>query len=613
MVVFITKNKPYEAIEEIEKIKDKKEEMSLIVKVVLFNFLYRMRKHDEALKHDIKKKNQMFLDNVEIPLESTYLFLLSAAFQLNILLFSEKEPQKKPQCFFYKENDQEILTLTFLIDMRKRLRILTKENVEYQKDKQEADIREAQLEKKLAELKEKEIENQIKYDKLARTYKSSIQVNTILFERLEDLVINLENIKKRPEKTRKFKFSNKSQLVTNLNYMHKKEKELMIMHENEEKEGIFDPIKEMKNILKSVSSKLKTIFDSTEEEKSQTNEESEKDSIRGSFSKQNLMIRESKIRTQIFEDKLKSKLKIKKKKPKAKIEDNSEESKEEGNERKKRGFDLMILDEELKSPQFECPICCITVTMDEVFIFDCGHKFCNQCMRMSLLTKYNNGQWGFEIQCFSGDCSYMMDCFNSIPILIALIGKDKVDNMAEKAALEMATNQCAICKDAFILAEDNEITNYYCLNCDAWTCLKCGELKHEAKVCKKKWEEMKIALKDERLRCCPVCMEIYLKDDHCEHVKCHKCKTEFCYNCSAPREPILGHGGHYHRKGCKYFFKLIDPLTNIELLEDHDKLEPKCKDCQKNKKVCERPKLDLQTYYQKLGLDLENEENANDL
>ena len=108
-------------------------------------------------------------------------------------------------------------------------------------------------------------------------------------------------------------------------------------------------------------------------------------------------------------------------------------------------------------------------------------------------------------------------------------------------------------------------------------------------------------------------MEIYLKDDHCEHVKCHKCKTEFCYNCSAPREPILGHGAHYHRGGCKYFFKWIDPVTKIEFSDDHDKLEPKwCKDCKENKKVCERPKQDRRIYYRQLGLNLENEENPND-
>ena len=252
------------------------------------------------------------------------------------------------------------------------------------------------------------------------------------------------------------------------------------------------------------------------------------------------------------------------------------------------------------------------MTMDEVFIFDCGHKFCNECVRTILLRKYESGQWGFKIQCFAGECSYTMNCFYAMPTLINLMGKDKVDKMADKAALEFTTNQCAQCKTPFFLDENNEIKNFIC-DCGAVTCLICGELKHEEKICKKKWEEMKLALGDERLRCCPVCMEIYLKDDHCEHVKCNKCGTDFCYNCSAPREPILGHGGHYHRRGCKYFFKLIDPKTREELLEDHDEMLPKCKDCEKNKKVCERPKLNLKDYYQKLGLDLENEENPADI
>ena len=636
LVVFVTKNKQNEAIEKMETLKEKKKEMAYIVRVVLFNFIRKMKKQitdDEDLKNDLIKREKQILKNEEIPLEIDYFFFLSAAFQLNIQIFSEEKPKEKPQRFYYNKKDKETLALAFLIDKRKRLKILTKEDMEYQEDKKQikaAENRELLLQKDLALQKQKYIELQLKFNKLSKTYKNSVQVNTLLFESLEDLVTNIENLKKYPEKSQNFKFSNKAVLTSKLKSMLKTEVELRILHKNEENDEA-NPIEDIKDGLKLISSRLQKIFKFIDEEKSAFDEESEKNSDNNTnfpdrdnedLQLENLRnsstidmikkIRENKIRA---EERIVIKPKVK---SISKIESDFEESEErksgDADNKDKSGlFDAMIPDKEINKPVFECPICCETMTMDEVFIFDCGHKFCNECVRTILLRKYESGQWGFKIQCFAGECSYTMNCFYAMPTLINLMGKDRVEKMSDKAALEFTTNQCAQCKEAFILAEDNEITNYCCDKCKAWTCLKCGELKHEEKICKKKWEEMKIALNNERLRCCPVCMEIYLKDEHCEHVKCHKCKTEFCYNCSAPRDPIMTHGSHYHRRGCKYFFKLMDPKNKTEILEEGDKIDPKCKECQKNKKVCERPKLNLKDYYQKLGLDLENEENPADI
>ena len=116
--------------------------MVFIVKVVLFCFLSKISKNltsqtDRLFKKDLKEKRSMLLKNEEIPLEPIYFFFLSAAFQLNIIVFDEEKSKEKPKCFYYEgiKTDRETLTLPIMIDKMKNLRILTQEDVEYQEDK----------------------------------------------------------------------------------------------------------------------------------------------------------------------------------------------------------------------------------------------------------------------------------------------------------------------------------------------------------------------------------------------------------------------------------------------------------------------------------------------
>ena len=501
----------------------KRQEMVFIVKVVLFSYFVKMKKY----KSNYKKK---LLQNEEITLDDNFFSFLSEAFELNIIVFSKENPMEEPLKFYYKEeNQEEILNLAFLIDSKKRLRILIKENV--------------LLEEEMASLKLKFTESQDNLKKSQRNYRNSVKVKNFLIKSLEDL-------KKKVNNPSKFK---------------EKEKE------------VFDPLKEMIEVMKCISLKLKKFEFSDDEEKSQEEKES------------NLEDKEKDIKFEVI---------------------NLFDAQKE--EEKVAFFEVQKdLVNKKKKLLLECPICFDTFPMELIVSFGCGHKFCKECVKNVLLTKFDNGQWDFEIQCFMGTCTYKMSSFDSMPIFIALMGKEKVERMLEKLNKPF-TIQCAKCKNTLMFAEPNEIRSYQCDKCGAWTCLNCGESKHDEKICKKTWEEMKLTFPNEKMRCCPLCLEIYLNDDHSDHVKCLKCRIGFCFNCSAPREPILGHGGHYHRRGCKYFFKLIDPKTKEEILEDHDEILPKCKDCEKNQKVCKRPELDLKTFYQKLGLDVENEENPFD-
>ncbi|KAM3129912.1 hypothetical protein pb186bvf_018021 [Paramecium bursaria] len=76
---------------------------------------------------------------------------------------------------------------------------------------------------------------------------------------------------------------------------------------------------------------------------------------------------------------------------------------------------------------------------------------------------------------------------------------------------------------------------------------------------------------------CPFCNQVTTKDDGCNHVTC-VCKKELCSLCSVDRIPILAHGAHYHRKGCKH---------HSEFREEYD--PEKCIICRINGQKCSYP------------------------
>jgi len=79
---------------------------------------------------------------------------------------------------------------------------------------------------------------------------------------------------------------------------------------------------------------------------------------------------------------------------------------------------------------------------------------------------------------------------------------------------------------------------------------------------------------------CPYCLQMSAKDEGCNHVTCYFCKNDFCFVCSAKRNPILVHGNHYHRPNCPHF---ADWWGANQYLPD------KCMECRRAKKLCTVP------------------------
>jgi hypothetical protein len=78
---------------------------------------------------------------------------------------------------------------------------------------------------------------------------------------------------------------------------------------------------------------------------------------------------------------------------------------------------------------------------------------------------------------------------------------------------------------------------------------------------------------------CPYCGMEASKDEGCDHVKCYGCKNDFCFECSAKRNPILIHGNHYHRPSCHHYSSFNEV-----------KFDKGCEMCSQLNRPCDRPK-----------------------
>ncbi len=60
---------------------------------------------------------------------------------------------------------------------------------------------------------------------------------------------------------------------------------------------------------------------------------------------------------------------------------------------------------------------------------------------------------------------------------------------------------------------------------------------------------------------CPDCIVPFVKDHRCDHVTCNWCQLQLCFDCSVNRSPVLNHGNHYHREGCRDY----KPSTAVDV------------------------------------------------
>ncbi len=141
--------------------------------------------------------------------------------------------------------------------------------------------------------------------------------------------------------------------------------------------------------------------------------------------------------------------------------------------------------------------------------------------------------------------------------------------------------KCRKCGTPYYMSKETKKRAVFCSKCNITVCRLCREPMHDG-PCECRKETLTLMSADTMYMPCPNCLSIAGKNDHCDHVNCGTCKVEWCFVCSALREPTRAHNANcLHRKHC----------THYTFMEDHMfKMEKDCPECQRLKRRCNRPK-----------------------
>lgn len=180
-----------------------------------------------------------------------------------------------------------------------------------------------------------------------------------------------------------------------------------------------------------------------------------------------------------------------------------------------------------------CPICCIELELKSCTILDCDHVFCDDCIRIYVINKINDGEK--SIACPYDNCGLDVDderiqfiLKNDDDILIKYIDLCDIDR-------GKAYSKCVKC--GRINSKKTESNMIYCKSCHQTYCFICHEIHSDYLSCpnedaiKESIREIMSVSGNENLKQCPVCGILIDKEEGCASLKCKYCKTKFCWHC----------------------------------------------------------------------------------
>lgn len=195
-------------------------------------------------------------------------------------------------------------------------------------------------------------------------------------------------------------------------------------------------------------------------------------------------------------------------------------------------------------PKLQCPICESELPASSFITLECDHRFCVDCIQMSIEILISEGRVGNEIICPM--CSKVVDPL----IIINLIDeetKEKYDDFLLNSLdakpgeiyLRCIGRPGVNCKFGTFVSVDREV--FECPVCNVKFCPKCKFDLHPKMTCeqKKAMESkdnsmFKEFLDDGTMKICPWCTTPVMKDEKCKYVTCDAgCggKRFFCWDC----------------------------------------------------------------------------------
>jgi hypothetical protein len=212
----------------------------------------------------------------------------------------------------------------------------------------------------------------------------------------------------------------------------------------------------------------------------------------------------------------------------------------------------------LEAMKYECPICASDWTIQEMYTVDgCDHRICLECMKNYVETKISTRDVK-NIPCPMGPNCPEQVSFDQVRHVLPWELFERFDVMLLDVTLESDPN-CRFCPrpgcgTAMMGDPHRPMMNCprpgcnfaYCFNCrEAWhadtTCALYQEWKAENNGADAKFGNWAAA----NAKPCPKCSVLINKDGGCNHMKCTRCKADFCWQCL----------GDYHasRHACAQF------------------------------------------------------------
>jgi hypothetical protein len=193
-----------------------------------------------------------------------------------------------------------------------------------------------------------------------------------------------------------------------------------------------------------------------------------------------------------------------------------------------------------------CPICYVEFCDCEYTELDCGHKYCDECLRQYIKDKLDDKET--NIYCPIEFCDEHIN--------LSTIEKVDDDDLVERYQRynnfqNLDLKQHSMCPKCEKICQKDETSNkVYCYDCSDDYCFVCRESHCYYDYCSNESDindtisEIMSALDNDDVKLCPICKIVIEKTEGCSSMRCKYCKVKFCWHCLQTNSAIEKIGRH---------------------------------------------------------------------
>ncbi|KAH0020868.1 hypothetical protein KCU78_g6320, partial [Aureobasidium melanogenum] len=190
------------------------------------------------------------------------------------------------------------------------------------------------------------------------------------------------------------------------------------------------------------------------------------------------------------------------------------------------------------------------------------HNVCDPCYRSHLENEIDSKGWN-EVAC--PECSIMLT-YKEVKNMTTAENFAKYEQACIRATLAADPDfrYClsTTCKSGQLHPGGTDEPIFRCEHCGHKHCIVCEANWHQDQTCEE-FQAVRRRLHAENERSqqevkklskpCPGCRVPIQKNRGCDHMRCSRCRHEFCWVCSADYGLIFREGNHRHEKNCIHY------------------------------------------------------------